>query len=169
MSTDKSADRPMRNYISALAMLGHLCSLYDQGIFEAGRLMSNLLYQLVIQGRNNRPLLDQVGYFGQLRITVDEAVLNANMSASPTMSPLVTLIFGLKRGADGSLRPAANWLPPTRRPPPFGGFVTLSLNEWLEDRVIPCVSRVMNRRDLITVVRDQDGGARSDGDAALGA
>lgn len=40
---DKLDNRILRNFLSATAMLGHLCALYDSGVFEAGRLMSNLL------------------------------------------------------------------------------------------------------------------------------
>jgi len=49
--TDKNAHRSLRNCASAIAMLGHLCALYDRGVFEAGRLMSNLLFQLAIRKR----------------------------------------------------------------------------------------------------------------------
>ena len=49
---DKNADRVLRNCVSAIAMLGHLCALYDRGVFEAGRLMSNLLFQLAVKQRS---------------------------------------------------------------------------------------------------------------------
>ncbi len=44
---DKLANRTVRNFMSAVAMLGHLSALYDCGVFEADRLMSNLLFQLM--------------------------------------------------------------------------------------------------------------------------
>jgi hypothetical protein len=59
--TDKLDNRAARNFLSAAAMLGHLCALYDRGVFEAGRLMSNLLFQLaVIRKGTNTPLLRQI-------------------------------------------------------------------------------------------------------------
>ena len=129
--------------------------------------MSNLLYQLTIRGRSNSPLLEQVGFFGSLRIVVDEGALSAHMTANSAMSPLVSLMFGLKADALGALRPVAMWLPPARRPPPFGHFVALSIDEWLDDQVIPTGVKAMSRRDLVRIVRDQDGGAHSDPDSKL--
>lgn len=56
--TDKLDNRGLRNFLSATAMLGHLCGLYDRGVFEAGRLMSNLLFQLAVTRKStNTPLL----------------------------------------------------------------------------------------------------------------
>lgn len=46
---DKNESTALRNFFSATAMLGHLCALYDLGVFESGRLMSNLLFQLVVK------------------------------------------------------------------------------------------------------------------------
>lgn len=164
---DKNADRVFRNCVSAVAMLGHLCALYDRGVFEAGRLMSNLLFQLAVKQRSNTPLLEQVGYFDSLKIIVDVHTLSARMPTNPTMSPLVSLLFGLKADLHQTLRPAAGWLIAPRRPPPFDGFASLGLNDWLDDPVIPTSIGAISRRRLIVVVRDQDGGAHSDPDHKL--
>jgi hypothetical protein len=163
----KGADRALRNFLSASAMLGHLCALYDRGVFEASRLMSNLLYQLAVRRRNNRPLIDQVVEVAHFRVTVDRSVLSSAMRPQAFSSPLVGLMFGLKAGESGVLGPAAYWLPAALKPGAPEGFRTLTLEEWLDDPVIPTSQRTLSRRDLILYVRDQDGGAHSDPDARL--
>lgn len=55
-------------------MLGHLCALYDRGVFEAARLMSNLIFQLAVPRRMNTPLLAQLGWLHGLRVVVDAGV-----------------------------------------------------------------------------------------------
>jgi hypothetical protein len=84
--------------------------------------MSNLLYQLAVRKRNNIPLLDQLGHMSTLRIVVDCQTLSSRMAENPTMSPLVSLLFGLKANAFGTLQLIAVWLPAVRRPPPIEGF-----------------------------------------------
>ena len=70
--TNKLDNRVLNNFLSATAMLGHLCALYDRGVFEAGRLMSNLLFQLAVRRKQtNIPLLEQVGVPDTFRIVVD--------------------------------------------------------------------------------------------------
>jgi hypothetical protein len=57
-------------------MLGHLCALYDRRVFEAGRLMSNLLFQLAVKRRStNTPLMEQVSIPDSFRVIVDTAPL----------------------------------------------------------------------------------------------
>jgi len=165
--TDKTSDRPLRNALSAVAMLGHLCGLYDRGVYEAGRLMANLVFQLVIERRKNAPLLKQIGHFDRLRIVIDSSTLSTEMPASPTMSPLVSLMFGLKADSADTLKSAAIWLPAFRRPPPHKGFESMTIDAWLDDAVIPTTTRILTRRELVQVIRDQDGGAHSDPDAKL--
>lgn len=168
MPIDKTTNRAGKNFLSASAMLGHLCALYDKGVFEAGRLMSNLLFQLAVKrGSTNVPLIEQVGLWSSIRITVDRTVIGSNIPASPTMSPLVGLMFGL-RDEGSEMRPAASWIPAVVRPGTAAqGFVDLPIDEWLDDRVIPTAAKMLSRRELIVAIRDQDGGAHSDPDAKL--
>jgi len=89
------------------------------------------------------------------------------MAAKPAFSPLVSMMFGLRGDSSEKILPVAIWLPAARRPPPFEGFAALSIDEWLDDPVIPTSAKHLSRRELISVVRDQDGGAHSDPDAKL--
>lgn len=165
--TDKLDNRILRNFLSATAMLGHLCALYDRGVFEAGRLMSNLLFQLVVKRKRNTPLLEQAGVLDSFRIIVDERTLGSNMPSTATTSSLVELMFGL-RSDGGRMVPAAYWLPAVLNPDPAApAFIALSVDAWLDDPVIPTTQKVLSRRDLIEAVRDQDGGAHSDPDPKL--
>lgn len=164
---DKLDNRIMRNFLSATAMLGHLCALYDRGVFEAGRLMSNLLFQLAVKRKRNTPLLEQAGALDAFQIIVDQKTLGSKLLPTATMSPLVELIFGLRSNA-GNMVPAAYWLPAVlslERALP--AFSALSVTAWLDDPVIPTTQKVLSRRDLIEAVRDQDGGAHSDPDPKL--
>lgn len=165
--TDKLDNRALKNFLSATAMLGHLCALYDRGVFEAGRLMSNLLFQLAVKRKQtNKPLLEQVGIADSLRIIVDTTTLGSNLSSGVTMSPLVGLIFGLRSDA-GKMVPAARWLPAVLKPGIAPTFSALTIQGWLDDPVIPTTQRTLTRKELIEAVRDQDGGAHSDPDAKL--
>jgi hypothetical protein len=165
--TDKLDNRVLRNFLSGTAMLGHLCALYDRGVFEAGRLMSNLLFQLAVtRKQTNTPLLQQIGVSDSFRITVDTAVLGSNLRSDATMSPLVGLMFGLRREAD-KMVPAAYWLPALQKPGVAPTFAALSVDAWLDEPVIPTTQKILSRKDLIGAVRDQDGGAHSDPDAKL--
>lgn len=165
--SDKLSNRALRNFLSATAMLGHLCALYDRGVFEAGRLMSNLLFQLAVKRRQtNTPLLEQAGIPDTFRIIVDEKTLGSNLPAAATMSPLVGPKFGLRSDA-GRMVPAAYWLPAVLNPGPAPAFSALTVDAWLDDPVIPTTQKILSRRDLINSVRDQDGGAHSDPDAKL--
>lgn len=164
--TDKLENRVFANFLAATAMLGHLCALYDRGVFQAGRLMSTLLFQLAILRRStNIPLLKQVGVFDSLRIVVDSSAQGKNLS-SGNMSALVHLMFGLA-GEQGKLAPAARWIPILQKPGAAPTFAALSIEEWLNDAVIPTAQKTLSRKDLIEAVRDQDGGAHSDPDAKL--
>lgn len=164
---DKLDKRILRNFLSATAMLGHLCALYDRGVFEAGRLMSNLLFQLAVKRKRNTPLLEQAGVLDTFRIIVDTKTLGSNVPSTATMSPLVGLLFGLRSDA-GKMVPAAYWLPAVLNPEPAPpAFSALSIDAWLDDPVIPTTQKVLSRRDLINAVRDQDGGAHSDPDSKL--
>lgn len=148
-------------------MLGHLCALYDRGVFEAGRLMSNLLFQLVVKRKRNTPLLEQAGVLDTCQIIVDQRTLGSKLPSTATMSSLVALIFGLRSSA-GRMVPAAYWLPAVLSPDPaLPAFSALSVAAWLDDPVIPTTQKVLSRRDLIEAVRDQDGGAHSDADPKL--
>lgn len=165
--TDKLTGRTHKNFLSATAMLGHLCALYDRGVFEAGRLMSNLLFQLAVKKtKTNTPLLEQVGVPDTFRIVVDEATLGSNLPSAATMSSLVGLMFGL-RSDSGKMVPAARWLPAGLKPGPAPAFSALSIDAWLDDAVIPTTRGILSRRNLITAVRDQDGGAHSDPNVRL--
>lgn len=164
---DKNAERARRNALSATAMLGHLCALYDRGVWEAGRLMSNLLFQLALRRPRNTPLLAQVGMYDTVRIIVDQAARGARLTPSDMSSPLVRLMFGITKDGPGGRRPAALWLRPAHRPDSRAEFDALSIDEWLDEPVIPTSERVLSRRNLIDYVRDQDGGAHSDPDAKL--
>jgi hypothetical protein len=165
--TDKLDNRVARNFLSAAAMLGHLCALYDRGVFEAGRLMSNLLFQLaVIRKGTNTPLLRQIAISDTFRITVDTTTLGSNLRSGATMSPLVGFMFGLRQEA-GKKVPVAFWLPAVQKQGPAPPFTTLTVEEWLDDPVIPTSQKTLSRRDLISAVRDQDGGTHSDPDARL--
>jgi len=109
--TDKLGNRPARNFLSAVAMLGHLCALYDRGVFEAWRLMSNLLFQLAVKRRStNTPLMKQVGIADSFRVIVDTATLGSNLPQNATMTTLATLIFSLRTESPGHLVPAAHLL-----------------------------------------------------------
>jgi hypothetical protein len=148
-------------------MLGHLCALYDRGVFEAGRLMSNLLFQLAVKRKQtNTPLLEQARIPDTFRIVVDEKTLSSNLPSAATLSPLVGLMFGLRPDA-GKMVPAAHWLPAVLSPGPAPTFAALSVDAWLDEPVIPTTQKTLSRRDLINAVRDQDGGAHSDPDAKL--
>jgi hypothetical protein len=165
--TDKLENRALRNFLSATAMLGHLCALYDRGVFEAGRLMSNLLFQLAVKRKQtNTPLLEQARIPDTFRIVVDEKTLSSNLPSAATLSPLVGLMFGLRPDA-GKMVPAAHWLPAVLSPGPAPTFAALSVDAWLDEPVIPTTQKTLSRRDLINAVRDQDGGAHSDPDAKL--
>jgi hypothetical protein len=164
---NKLDNRVSRNFLSATAMLGHLCALYDRGVFGAGRLMSNLLFQLAVtRKQTNMPLLQQIGVPDTFRIAVDTTTLGSNLHPDATMSPLAGLIFGLRREAD-KMVPAAYWLPAVQKPGAAPAFTALSVEAWLDDPVIPTTQRILSRKDLISAVRDQDGGAHSDPDAKL--
>lgn len=164
---DKLENRALKNFWSATAMLGHLCALYDRGVFEAGRLMSNLLFQLAVKRKQtNTPLLEQAGIPDDFRVIVDVETLGSSMPSGVTMSPLVRLMFGL-RADGGKLIPAAQWLPAVLKREPALAFSALSVDEWLDDPVIPTTQKTLTRRDLINAVRDQDGGAHSDPDTKL--
>lgn len=92
--TNKLDNRISRNFLSATAMLGHLCALYDRGVFEAGRLMSNLLFQLAVTRKGtNTALLRQISVPDTFRIVVDAATVSSNIRADATMSPLVGLML----------------------------------------------------------------------------
>ena len=66
------------------------------------------------------------------------------------------------------MRPAASWIPAVLRPTKAPQeFVDLSIDEWLDDRVIPTTAKMLSRRELIVAMRDQDGGAHSDPDSKL--
>lgn len=164
---DKLDNRVLKNFLSATAMLGHLCALYDRGVFESGRLMSNLLFQLAVKRKQtNTPLLDQAGVPDTFRVIVDSTLLGSNLPSGATMSPLVGLIFGLRSDANRMV-PAASWLPAMLKPGPMPAFSALSVDAWLDDPVIPTTQKLLSRKDLINAVRDQDGGAHSDPDAKL--
>ena len=166
--TDKLNDRAVRNFMSAVAMLGHLCALYDQGVFEAGRLMSNLLFQLAVKRKStNTPLMEQVEIKDTFRVMVDSATLGSNLAPNATMTSLASLMFGLRTGTSGRLEPAAYLLPAVFKPGPATSFAALSIEGWLDDPVIPTTQKVLSRRELIVAVRDQDGGAHSDTDVKL--
>jgi hypothetical protein len=148
-------------------MLGHLCALYDRGVFEAGRLMSNLIFQLAVKRKQtNTPLIEQVGISEDFQVTVDELVLGPNLSPSATMSPLVGLMFGL-RSAEGTMVPAARWVPAALGSGPAPSFSALAVEAWLDDAIIPTTEKTLSRRELICALRDQDGGAHSDSNAKL--
>lgn len=165
--SDKLDNRALRNSLTATAMLGHLCALYDRGVFEAGRLMSNLLFQLAVARKStNTPLLKQVGFLDTLRVVVDTTTLGSKLSASTAMSPLVGLMSGLRCEGD-KMVPTAFWLPVMQKPGPAPAFAALSIEAWLDDPVIPTTQRNLSRKDLIIAVRDQDGGAHSDPDSKL--
>jgi hypothetical protein len=164
---NKLDNRISRNFLSATAMLGHLCALYDRGVFEAGRLMANLLFQLgVTRKGTNTPLLRQISVPDTFQIVVDATTVGSNMRADATMSPLVGLMLGLRPEAD-KIIPAAFWVPAVLKPGPVPSFAALSIESWLDDPVIPTTQKILSRRDLISSVRDQDGGAHSDPDAKL--
>ena len=163
---DKIANRPFRNFVSAVAMLGHLCSLYDRGIFESARLMSNLLHQLAVKRKSNSPLLEQIGA-DNIMIVVDVETLSSKLPANPTTSPLASVLFGLKKDHAGALRPVAHWVPTVYKLTPLIGFASLTIEEWLDDPIIPTKDKTLSRGELIGFVRDQDGGAHSDPDTKL--
>jgi hypothetical protein len=164
--TDKLENRVYGNFLAATAMLGHLCALYDRGVFQAGRLMSTLLFQLAIQRRStNIPLLKQIGVFDSLRVSVDFRALSKNLP-SGNMTALVGFMFGLA-GKQGRLMPSAYWLPMFQNPGAVPTFAALFVEEWLNDPVIPTTQKTLSRKDLIEAVRDQDGGAHSDPDRKL--
>jgi hypothetical protein len=166
--TDKLDNRAVRNFTSAVAMLGHLCALYDRGVFEAGRLMSNLSFQLTVKRKStNMPLLEQIDIPDSFRVIVDTATLGSIMPQNETMTPLAGLLFGLRTESPGNLVPAAYLLPAFLKPQPVAGFSALSIDAWLDDPVIPTTQRPLSRKELIVAVRDQDGGAHSDADANL--
>jgi hypothetical protein len=145
----------------------NLCALYDRGVFEAGRLMSNLIFQLAVtRKQTNTPLLQQIGIPHTFQVVVDMATLGSNLRPDATMSSLAGLMFGLKREPD-KLAPAAFWLPAVQKPGPAPAFAALSMEAWLDDPVIPTTEKTLSRKDLISAVRDQDGGAHSDPDAKL--
>jgi hypothetical protein len=157
---DASTDRAARNFQSATGMLAHLCALYDSGVVEAARLMSNIASQLAVARRQNVPLLAQVGLLDDARIVIEEATRGAHVTASTPFSPLVTLISGVRTGEGDEPQPVAMWLPAFCRPPPFTGrFASLTVDEWLDDPAIPIAGGRITRRRLIECVRDQDGGA----------
>lgn len=165
--TDKLNNRLSRNFLSAAAMLGHLCALYDRGVFEAGRLMSNLIFQLAVtRKQTNTPLLQQIGVLDTFQVVVDTETLGSNLRPDATMSSLAGLMFGLKREPD-ELEPAAFWLPAVQKPGPAPAFTALSIEAWLDDPVIPTTKTILSRKDLVSAVRDQDGGAHSDPNANL--
>lgn len=165
--TDKLADRVSRNFLSATAMLGHLCALYDRGVFESGRLMSNLLFQLAVtRKQTNTPLLQQIGIADTFHVIVDTTTLGSNLRPDATMSSLVGLMFGLRREQE-KMAPAAFWLPAVQKPGPASAFTAQPIEAWLDDPVIPTTQKILTRKDLICAVRDQDGGAHSDPDAKL--
>jgi hypothetical protein len=165
--TDKLHGRVQKNFLSATAMLGHLCALYDRGVFEAGRLMSNLIFQLVVKRKQtNSPLIEQVGIPQAFRVMVDERLLGSNLRTSATMSPLVLLKFGL-RADSGTMVTAASWVPAALESGPAPRFSALSVEAWLDDAIIPTSQKIISRRELICALRDQDGGAHSDPDAKL--
>ncbi|WP_158702962.1 hypothetical protein [Allosphingosinicella vermicomposti] len=159
---DKTSGRAQRNFLSALAMLGHLVALYDRGVFESARLMSNLICQIAVKKANNLPLLSQVGVEG-IKIIVDRSALGASVLNSSS-SPLASLLFGGSHDGSGGYEPRAHWVPLVFRLSPPDGFVELSIDTWLDDPVIPTSNKIMSRRDLIIAVRDADGGAHSDSD-----
>jgi hypothetical protein len=166
--TDKLEHRARRNFLSAVAMLGHLCALYDRGLFEAGRLMSNLIFQLVVKRKStNTPLIEQVGLWDSFRVVVDVETLGSRVTSTATTSPLVGLIFGLRKNDRGALVPAAYWLPAMCKRVSVTAFAQLTPDEWLDDPVIPTTHKTLSRRELIVAVRDQDGGAHSDPDPKL--
>lgn len=165
--TDKMENRALRNLLSATAMLGHLCALYDSGVFEAGRLMSNLLFQLSIKRKSNTPLLAQTNMIESFRVTVDVETTASSLVTNPSMSPLVNLMFGFKQDRFGQLQPAASWLPAFATKEPAKGFASLGLERWLDDPIIPTSERTLSRRELITYVRNKDGGAHCDPDGRL--
>jgi hypothetical protein len=166
---NKLENRVQRNFLSATAMLGHLCALYDRGVFEAGRLMSNLLFQLAVKRKpTNTPLIEQVGLWEKLQVIVDEATVSANVAQNAPMSPLLGgLVSGLRSSTEGGLVPAALWQTAMQKPEPAKRFVALPIDGWLDDPVIPTTQKMLSRRDLIVAVRDQDGGAHSDTDIKL--
>lgn len=165
--TDNLADRVSRNFLSATAMLGHLCALYDRGVSESGRLMSNLLFQLAVtRKQTNTPLLRQIGIADTFHIAVDTTTLGSSLRPDATMSSLVGLMFGLRREQE-KMALAAFWLPAVQKPGPAPAFTAQSIEAWLDDPVIPTTQKILTRKDLIGAVRDQDGGAHSDPDAKL--
>jgi transcriptional regulator with XRE-family HTH domain len=167
MPVDKGADRAQRNFLSATAMLGHLCALFDRGVFESGRLMSNLIYQLAVKRRNNSPLLERIVDLDRFRVVVDVDLLIDRIAEGAFSSPLVGMFFGLRKNEKGDMEPTAAWVPTFLKPNPTKGFSARSLDEWLDQPVIPAGSKVLSRRELVLFVRDQDGGAHSDPDEKL--
>lgn len=146
-------------------MLGHLIALYDRGIFEAARLMSNLVHQLAVTRGQNVSLIKQIGAADAFSIVVDEDTLSANMRSDAHYSPLISaLIFGLRQAGPGDMRPAASWIPQIYRQSPVSGFALLSIEEWLGDKIIPTGEVMLSRGELVSFVRDKDGGAHSDPD-----
>lgn len=167
---DKLDQRVFKNFLSATVMLGHLCALYDRGIYEAGRLMSNLLFQLAVKRKSNTPLLEQVGVYDNFRLIVTTGTRNFEMSENHSFSPLVSLMWGLKnidKQNPTSMIHAAFWLPDMLSPSPPKGFESIHIDEWLDDPIIPTSEKTLSRRELIAYVRDQDGGAHSDSDKRL--
>jgi hypothetical protein len=146
-------------------MLGHLCALYDRGIFEAARLMSNLLFQLSIERRGtNIPLLAQVG-LSDLPIVIDD---HAKELGSDDQSPLAGIRFGVGSWNPGeAMKPFAQWIPLFAQHHDNPRFSAVGLADWLTKPIIPTGNEVLNRQDLITFVRDQDGGAHSDTDERI--
>lgn len=121
---DKTAERARRNTLSAAFMLGHLCALYDGGVWEAGRLMSNLLFQLALRRPRNTPLLAQIGLHDSLRVMVDKRA-RGTVTTESSMSPLVGVAFGVNVRGPGGPRPAAVWVPLPLAPdarPEFDGL-----------------------------------------------
>lgn len=76
-------------------------------------------------------------------------------------------MMGLRMNAEAGARELSMWLPGMRKPDAGLSFVSLIIDEWWTDPVIPTSQKILSRRDLVLAVRDQDGGAHSDSDSKL--
>jgi hypothetical protein len=164
-SSSKNQTRPTRNFLSATIMLGHLCALYDRGVFEAARLMSNLLFQLAVERPTNIPLIHQVG-LREMPIIVDSRAQSENLK-SENGSNLAGVFFGFRELKPGEMVPQARWIPLFASPDTAESFTALTLQQWLDEVVISIPGHSLSRKQLVCYVRDQDGGAHSDSDQRI--
>lgn len=96
---------------------------------------------------------------------VDEDTLESAIKVDG-YSPLVGLVFGVSNASRIPV-PVAYWVPAVYRLTPLTGVESLTLEDWLGQKVVPTKEKVLSREELITFVRDQDGGAHSDPDTKL--